>query len=76
MKNSVKKIDENFAMLGYNYRVPEEYKSSPEKWKEYIELYMPQFTSRSGDGLAAGGLNGTSSNAGSADNSVKNNENV
>ena len=70
-------VDENFAMLGYNYRIPEEYKTSPEKWQEYMNIYMPQFTSRSGDGLAAGGLNGTSSSVqGSADNSVSNNENV
>lgn len=68
-------VDENFAMLGYNYRVPEEYKSSPEKWKEYIELYMPQFTSRSGDGLATAG-EGTSTSINGKDNSISNNENV
>ena len=69
-------INENFAQLGYKYRVPKEIADDPEKWKEYMETYMPKATSRSGDGMAAGGVNGTSSNVSGSDNSTSNNENA
>ena len=70
-------VDENFAMLGYNYRIPEEYKTSPEKWQEYMNIYMPQFTSRSGDGLEVGTSgNGTAKSTSTRDNSISNTENV
>lgn len=69
-------VNENFAQLGYKYRVPKEIADDPEKWKEYMETYMPKATSRSGDGMAAGGLNGTSSGVSESDNSTSNNENA
>lgn len=40
------------------------------------EKYMSKKTSRSGDGLAAGGMNGTSEGAPERDNSTDNNENA
>ena len=75
-REHIELTDEHWEIIFLVRDFYQEYKTSPEKWQEYMNIYMPQFTSRSGDGLAAGGLNGTSSNAGSADNSVKNNENI
>lgn len=67
-------INEYLDTLGYNYRIPDDVMSSPEKWVEYKEMYLPKSTSRSGDGMAAGGVNGTSEDAGEADADVGNTE--
>ena len=70
-------INENFAMLGYNYRVPDDVAASPEKWQEYMNMYMPQFTSKSGAGMEQGTTgNGTAKSASTRDNSISNTENV
>ena len=70
-------INENFAMLGYNYRVPDDVAASPKKWQEYMNMYMPQFTSKSGAGMEQGTTgNGTAKSASTRDNSISNTENV
>ena len=64
-------------MLGYNYRVPDDVASSPDKWKEYMNIYMPQFKSKSGAGMKQGTTgNGTAKSASTRDNSISNTENV
>ena len=59
-------------MCGMDYRIPDEIVADPTKFKDFIETYMPDKTSRSGDGLAAGSGNGTSSSPSAIDSSAAN----
>ena len=65
-------INEFFAMMGMKERIPDDVAADPEKFKEYVETYMSDPSSRSGDGIAAGAGNGTSTTAATRDNSVAN----
>ncbi len=68
-------MNEFMRMCGITYRIPDEIVSNPEKFKEFRDLYIPNSTSRSGDGIAAGSGNGTSTSVASGDNSNLNTEN-
>lgn len=65
-------INEFFAMCGISYRIPDDIVADPNKFKEFMETYMPDKTSRSGDGLAAGAGNGTSTTPSATDTSAAN----
>lgn len=65
-------INEFFEMCGMSYRIPDDVMASPEKFSAFMEQYMPDKTSRSGDGLAAGAGNGTSSTPSATDSSAAN----
>lgn len=58
-------INEFLGMFGIKYRVPDEVVNDPAKWEEYLTNYMSDGESRSGDGIAAGTGNGTSTSAAS-----------
>lgn len=73
---NVETMNEMLEMCGFKYRIPDDIVSDPEKAAEFIANNVPASTSRSGDGLAAGGLNGTSTTASSTDTSIMNNENA
>ena len=65
-------INEFFERLGFNYRIPDDIVADPDKFQEYLETFMPDKTSRSGDGLAAGAGNGTSTSPAALDTSAAN----
>lgn len=67
---------EIYEKLGFEFKLDEELFSDPEKFLEWKNKYGSENKSRSGDGLAAGGLNGTSSNASSDNSSDLNSENA
>ena len=69
-------MNEMLEMCGFKYRIPDDIVSDPEKAAEFIANNVPASTSRSGDGIAAGGLNGTSTSVSSTDTSTMNNENA
>lgn len=68
-------INEFLAMTGMSYRIPDDVASDPDKFQEFVQMYMSDPTSRSGDGIAAGSGNGTSTSPATIDTSVANNEN-
>ena len=65
-------INEFFERLGFNYRIPDDIVADPDKFQEFLETFMPDKTSRSGDGLAAGAGNGTSTSPAALDTSAAN----
>lgn len=65
-------MNEFYAMLGFKYRIPDDVVANPEAFQEYVEKYVPNKTSRSGDGLAKGSGNGTSDHPSSLDPSAQN----
>lgn len=65
-------INEFLEMCGFSYRIPDEIVASPEKFKEYMDTYGKESTSRSGDGLSKGSGNGTSDNVSAVDTSAAN----
>ncbi len=69
-------MNEFLRLCGIKYQIPDEVITNPSKLQEFMEKYVPNSTSRSGDGLAAGGLNGTSSSVSSSDTSNSNLENA
>ncbi len=71
-------LNEMFEMLGFHYRIPEELlgKENEKAFLEWAEKYLPDSTSRSGDGMAIGTSgNGTAKSSSTRDNSVANKEN-
>ena len=71
-------LNEMFEMLGFHYRIPEELlgKENEKAFLEWSEKYLPDSTSRSGDGMAVGTSgNGTAKSSSTRDNSVANKEN-
>lgn len=64
-------INEFFAMMGMKERVPDDVANDPEKFEEYVETYMSDPISRSGDGIGTAGP-GTSTSAGGIDTTVAN----
>ena len=68
-------IDEILEMMGLKYRIPEEVRNDETKFLAWCEKYLPDNTSRSGDGAKTAG-EGTSKGGGSSrDNSVANKSN-
>ena len=65
-------MNEFYAMCGMDYRIPDEIVADPTKFQDFLDKYMPDKTSRSGDGLAAGSGNGTSSSPSATDSSAAN----
>lgn len=68
-------INEFLAMVGLKYRIPDSIVSDPEQFQEFVTQFMGDPTSRSGDGIAAGSGNGTSTSPATIDTSVANNAN-
>ena len=71
-------LNEMFEMLGFHYRIPEELlgKENEKAYLEWSEKYLPDSTSRAGDGMAIGTSgNGTAKSSSTRDNSVANKEN-
>lgn len=65
-------INEFFAMCGIAYRIPDDIVADSAKFKTFMAEFMPESTSRAGDGLAAGTGNGTSTSVSSTDTSASN----
>lgn len=68
-------VNEFLKDLDYDYRIPEEVLSNPEKWGEYKSQFMPKSTTRSGDGMESGLSSGTGDAISDDDNSTSNLEN-
>lgn len=69
-------MNEFMTMCGLKYQIPDEILSDEVKLKEFMDQYLPESVSRSGDGIAAGGLNGTSSSTSTTNTSTSNSENA
>lgn len=65
-------INEFLEMMGMIYRIPDDVISDPVKFDEFKLRFMPEKTSRSGDGMASGLNSGTSNTAQAVDTSVAN----
>lgn len=65
-------INEFLEKLGFNYRIPDDIVSNEDKFAAYMEQFMPDKTSRAGDGLATGTGNGTSTSVSTLDTSAAN----
>ena len=65
-------LNEFFEMCGLSYRIPDDIVADEDKFQEFLATYMPDKTSRAGDGLAAGAGNGTSTSVSSLDPSAAN----
>lgn len=65
-------INEFYEMLGLKYRIPDDIVADPDKMQDFLNKWMPEKTSRSGDGLATGAGNGTSNSVSARDNSAAN----
>ncbi|MCJ8478707.1 hypothetical protein MOO17_11760 [Escherichia coli] len=64
-------INEFLEKLGFDYRIPDDIVSDKDKFVEYMETFMPDKTSRSGDGMATAGT-GTSTSVSALDPSAAN----
>lgn len=64
-------INEFFEKIGFEYRIPDDIVANKEKFFEFMDNYMPDKTSRSGDGLATAGT-GTSDTVSALDPSAQN----
>lgn len=68
-------VNENLKKLGYEYRLPEDMQE--DGWQEYSEKYMPNSTSRSGDGMESGLNSGVGgADGGSGNTSDTNSDNA
>lgn len=64
-------MNEFYAMCGMKYRIPDDIVADDTKYQEFIGKWMPEKTSRSGDGMATAGT-GTSSSVSALDPSAAN----
>lgn len=64
-------INEFLEKIGFEYRIPDDIVADKKKFTEYMNQFMPDKTSRSGDGLATAGT-GTSDTVSSLDPSAAN----
>lgn len=70
-------LNDILKMCGFSYRIPDEIMTDPDKLQEFINLYLPNATTRSGDGMAQGTSgNGTSTSSATTDTSSLNTENA
>lgn len=69
-------LNEIMVMCGFKYQIPEDILTDETKVADFIAEYLPASTSRSGDGLANGGLNGTSTSVSTNDSSSLNSDNA
>ena len=65
-------INEFLERLGFEYRIPDDIVADEDKYQKYLETYLPEKSSRAGDGLATGTGNGTSTSVAALDTSAAN----